>query len=119
VRGSSNGVRVGDEVWFLCHFVEYTVPRQYYHILVVCDAATLSYKRHSIAFKFHGDCIEYGLGLVVEAERVLISYSRMDRSSEVLVVGRDVVERELFGSEGSEGSDGHERKIEECAALFG
>lgn len=95
-RGSSNGCLVGDDIWFLCHLVEYCTPRHYYHCLVVLDAATMKYKRHSILFKFHGDCIEYALGLVVEAERMLISYSRMDRTSAIMVVQRDVVERELF-----------------------
>jgi glycosyltransferase involved in cell wall biosynthesis len=98
VRGSSNGVSVGDEIWFLCHMVDYSVPRHYYHLFVVLDRSTLSYKRNSILFKFHGDCIEYALGLVVEPERILISYSRMDRSSSVYVIKRSVVEKELFST---------------------
>lgn len=96
VRGSSNGCLIGDEVWFLCHLVEYCVPRHYYHILVVLDARTMRFLRHSILFKFHSDCIEYALGLVVEAERVVMSYSRMDRTSAVMTIDRGVVERELF-----------------------
>lgn len=95
VRGSSNGVRVGDEVWFLCHVVHYSVPRHYYHLIVVLDAANLAYKKHSSLFKFQGDCIEFGLGLVVEDARILVSYSRMDRTSEVLCVDRAVFEREF------------------------
>jgi hypothetical protein len=96
LRGSSNGCVFGDELWFLCHMVQYSKPRHYYHILVILDATTLEYKRHSILFKFHDDCIEYALGLVVEAERILISYSRMDRTSAVLVLPRATVDSELF-----------------------
>lgn len=100
VRGSSNGVRVtaGDgpeELWFLCHVVHYSTPRHYYHLIVVLDAATLTYKKHSSLFKFQGDCIEFGLGLVVEDTRILVSYSRMDRTSEVLCVDRAAFEREF------------------------
>ncbi len=99
VRGSSNGCRVGNEVWFLCHLVHHSSPRHYYHIIVVLDAQTLKYVRHSVLFKFNGDPIEYALGLVVEPAlegRVLISYSRNDASSALLVIPRDVVNAELF-----------------------
>jgi len=96
IRGSSNGCLVASEIWFLCHMVQYCTPRYYYHIIIVLDSTTLEYKRHSILFKFHEDCIEYALGLVVDAEQLLISYSRMDRTSAVLRLPRAVVERELF-----------------------
>jgi hypothetical protein len=96
VRGSSNGCTVGDEVWFLCHFVHHSTPRTYYHLIVILDAKTLVFKRHSILFKFSDTWIEYALGLVVEADRLLISYSRNDASSSVLTLSRAVVEKELF-----------------------
>ena len=96
IRGSSNGCLTGDEIWFLCHMVQYSTPRHYYHLLIVLDSTTLEYKRHSIMFKFHDDCIEYALGLVVESERILISYSRMDRTSAVLALSRATVDKELF-----------------------
>ena len=97
VRGSSNGCRVcDDETWFLCHVVDYSSPRRYYHLLVVLDTATGAVRRHSTLFKFHGDPIEYALGLVVEADRILVSYSRWDRTSAVAVIPRDVVERALL-----------------------
>ena len=88
IRGSSNGVLVGDEVWFVCHLVEYTTPRHYYHCIVVLDSKTMEYKRHSILFKFHGDCIEYCLGFVVEPDRFIFSYSKMDRTSAVMTLDR-------------------------------
>jgi hypothetical protein len=98
LRGSSHGVRVGGDVWFLTHLVHYTTPRHYYHCIVVLDGETLKYKKHSILFKFHGDCIEYSLGMVVETERVLFSFSRMDRTSAVMSVPRSTVDSELFPS---------------------
>ena len=95
-RGSSNGCLVDDEVWFLCHLVEYCVPRHYYHIIVVIDANTMKFKRHSILFKFHSECIEYALGFIVEPKRAVFSYSRMDRTSAIMTLDREVMERELF-----------------------
>ena len=96
LRGSSHGMRVGDEIWFLCHIANYTTPRTYYHLLVVLDAASLKLKRHSILFKFADESIEYALGLIVETDRILISFSRYDRTSAVLEMPRDLMERELF-----------------------
>lgn len=96
MRGSTHGFSVDDEIWFLCHMVDYSTPRQYYHLFVILDRKTLCYKHHSILFKFHGDCIEYALGLIVEQDRILLSYSRMDRSSAVYVISRSLVEKELL-----------------------
>lgn len=96
LRGSSCGARYGDEIWFLCHIVEYAAPRHYTHILIILDANTLKYKRHSIMFKFSGDCVEYSLGLIVEHDRVVMSYSRVDRTSAVMVVPREIVDTVLF-----------------------
>jgi len=107
VRGSSHGVRVpsanggGTEVWFLCHIANYTTPRTYYHLLVVLDGETLEVKRHSILFKFADESIEYALGLIVETDRLLISFSRYDRTSAVLTMPRSLMIRELFPGEGS------------------
>jgi glycosyltransferase involved in cell wall biosynthesis len=98
VRGSSHGYTVGEEVWFVCHIVHYASPRHYYHILVVLNAADLSYKKHSIPFKFEaaGGPIEYCLGLIVEPDRCLMSFSSMDRTSRILEVPRSVVATALF-----------------------
>jgi len=92
VRGSSHGVTVKDEVWFLCHVVHYVTPRHYYHLIVILDRDTLAYKRCSTLFKFDGDCIEYALGFLVEETRVLFSYSQMDRTSFVMGVPRAALE---------------------------
>jgi len=96
VRGSSNGYTYGDEIWFLCHVVHYASPRHYYHIIIVLDKMTLKYKRHSILFKFNGRPIEYSLGLIVEDERIIMSYSQNDASSSIVTVPMDVVKEKLF-----------------------
>jgi tetratricopeptide (TPR) repeat protein len=96
IRGSTNGVRVKDEVWFLCHLVQYCTPRKYYHIIVILDAKTLKYKKHSILFKFEEERIEYSLGMAVNPKEVIFSYSTMDRTSNVLVMTRNTVDEELF-----------------------
>lgn len=97
IRGSSNGTLVNDEIWFACHLVvECSTPRTYYHCIVILDSKTMEYKRHSILFKFHGDIIEYCLGFIVEPDRFIFSYSRMDCTSAVMVLDREKVTHVLF-----------------------
>jgi glycosyltransferase involved in cell wall biosynthesis len=96
LRGSSHGCLVGDEVWFVCHMVYYGKPRHYYHILVILNASDMSYKKHSIPFKFSGEPIEYCLGLVVDSDKLLMSYSSMDKTSRILELPRSVAARTLF-----------------------
>lgn len=96
IRGSTNGCRINDETWFVCHLVHYTMPRKYYHIIIVLDK-DLKYKKHSILFKFENeDPIEYCLGFIVNTKEMIFSYSTMDRTSNVLRLARAKAEAELF-----------------------
>lgn len=92
VRGSSCGVIVGDELWFLVHIVSYEWPRYYYHMFVVLSK-TYEFLRHSVLFKFTSMPIEYACGLLVEADRVCISYSTMDSSSSIMILPRSTIEK--------------------------
>jgi tetratricopeptide (TPR) repeat protein len=82
-RGSTNGVRVGDEIWFICHVVSYENRRFYYHTMVALDINTFKIKRYTPFFTFEKECVEYTLGFVpLGSEEFLIGYSRMDNSTE-------------------------------------
>jgi glycosyltransferase involved in cell wall biosynthesis len=90
VRGSSSGVRIDDELWFLCHVVSYESRRHYYHLVVVLDAATFELKWHTRLFTFTGSKVEYALGFIYHAftDEFLVGYSVMDRSTEFMVLPR-------------------------------
>ena len=82
-RGSTNGVRVGDELWFICHVVSYENRRFYYHTMVALDINTFKIKRYTPFFTFEKECVEYTLGFVPYGDNeFLIGYSRMDRTTE-------------------------------------
>jgi tetratricopeptide (TPR) repeat protein len=84
LRGSTNGIRVGDETWFIAHAVSYEERRYYYHILVVFDAKTNRVKRWSKFFTFAGEKVEYALGFIQTSyDSFLIGYSTMDKTSDV------------------------------------
>ena len=96
VRGSSNGCEYVDEMWFLCHVVEYCQPREYYHFFAVFNKDTMELKRWSHLFKFDGEKIEYALGLIVEEKRIIVSYSKWDREPSVAVYDKFKIEMEMF-----------------------
>ena len=92
VRGSTNGYTFGNEIWFICHVVEYCQPREYYHFFAVFDKDTMTIKRWSNLFKYEGEKIEYSLGLIVEEERIIISYSKWDSTPAIAVYDKKKVE---------------------------
>jgi hypothetical protein len=47
-------------------------------------------------FKFNGKPIEYSLGLIVEEDRILMSYSQNDSTASIITVPMKVVNEKLF-----------------------
>jgi hypothetical protein len=94
LRGSSNGINIGNEIWFLCHVVSYEDRRYYYHIFVVLDAETYQLKKYSNLFTFEKQKVEYTLGFIhlKETNQFFIGYSIMDRESHFITVSKKVVE---------------------------
>ena len=79
------------EYWFVVHIVSYEQPRHYYHMIVVFDD-NLNLLRYSAPFKFEGDCIEYCLGIVVEDERIILSYSNWDRTTRLGIYDKKYID---------------------------
>lgn len=94
VRGSTNGVRIGDEVWFICHIVSYEDRRYYYHIAVVLDLFTMQLKRYTRLFTFEKEKVEYTLGFVYmeREQQFLIGYSVMDRETKYMAISKQNME---------------------------
>jgi hypothetical protein len=86
-RGSTNGIRVGDEIWFLCHAVSYEERRYYYHMFVIIDAATNKVKKYTPYFTFEKEKVEYTLGFSYfeSTNEILIGYSVYDKSTKYAV----------------------------------
>lgn len=80
LRGSTNGIRMGEETWFIAHAVSYEDRRYYYHILVALDTKTGEVKRWSKFFTLEGEKVEYVLGFIQTSEdEFMIGYSKMDK----------------------------------------
>lgn len=82
LRGSSVGFRppqYPDEVWCMVHFVEYSTPRKYYHMLMRLNAS-YSPLFISLPFLFQSKTIEYCLGCLPNPSCTVLhcSFSTMD-----------------------------------------
>ena len=99
VRGSTNGINIGNEIWFMCHIVSYEDRRHYYHIFVILDAETYELKKYSRIFTFEKEKVEYTLGFeyMEDTKRFLIGYSIMDRETKYVMIPKIKIE-ELFNN---------------------
>ncbi len=81
MKGSTSGVKIDGELWFIVHIVSYETPRHYYHCFVVFDDSLTSLLRYSAPFKCSKECIEYCLGFIATDDSILVTYSTMDSST--------------------------------------
>ena len=97
IRGSTNGINIGNEIWFICHIVSYESRRHYYHVIVVIDDTSFELKRFTKMFTFENEKVEYTLGFeyLHEKQRFIIGYSIMDNCSKYMLVSKQDVD-ELF-----------------------
>lgn len=95
VRGSTNGIIVDDEIWFICHVVSYEERRYYYHILIILDKDGKKIKRFSRLFTFEKEKVEYCLGFVYDKneDKFIIGYSTMDNSTKFMLIPKEKLER--------------------------
>jgi tetratricopeptide (TPR) repeat protein len=93
VRGSTNGIRVGNETWFICHLVSYEDRRYYYHIVVSVNSDTGHINRWTKLFTFAKEKVEYILGFVKNGGDFLIGYSKMDKTTEFAMVRKQTIDK--------------------------
>ena len=88
VRGSSNGIIIKDEIWFLCHVVSYEDRRYYYHLIVILDKNTLQLKSYTKLFTMEKKSVEYTLGMVLLKDELtfLLGYSLFDCESKYMMI---------------------------------
>jgi hypothetical protein len=97
VRGSTNGIRVGNEIWFICHIVSYEDRRFYYHLVVAIDPETFELRRYTKLFTFEKEKVEYTLGFIYkkQTDEIIVGYSTYDSSTKYICVPKQKME-ELF-----------------------
>jgi hypothetical protein len=98
VRGSTNGVRIGDEIWFLSHIISHENIRYYYHLFIVLSAKTWHVLRYTPFFTFEKIHVEYTLGFTYEPDEdvFLIGYSLCDGKTKYMCVPKERVEADII-----------------------
>lgn len=81
-----------DELWMLVHMVEYSVPRKYYHCIIVLNSKTLEPIKYTIPMCFSWNGVEYALSLLIEDKDIFITYSRFDKESRIISIPLDKLE---------------------------
>lgn len=89
LRGSTNGVVIGSEIWFICHMVSGEDRRYYYHTVVAIDRLTFKLNRYTPYFTFNGEPVEYTLGFIFDDDKFTIGYSTMDRTTRFITVEKE------------------------------
>jgi len=88
LRGSTNGIVVDDEMWFLCHRVHCADSRYYYHAIVCFDRNMTCIVRMSDFFTFEKTPIEYCLGFQMKDDEIYMSYSTNDSTAKLMTIPR-------------------------------
>jgi len=96
IRGSTNGVTIGDEVWFICHLVSYETRRYYYHIVIVLDKVTGKLKKYTNLFLFEREIVEYTLGFIEIGENLMIGYSILDKETKFIEISKSWFEGQMI-----------------------
>ena len=89
LRGSTNGLVIGSEIWFICHMVSGEDRRYYYHTVVAIDRLTFKLNRYTPYFTFNGEPVEYTLGFIFDDDKFTIGYSTMDRTTRFITVEKE------------------------------
>ena len=80
IRGSSTPVWTQSGYICVVHFsVEHTLPKQYYHMLVLLDLDTYYPKAHTKIFHFFEYGIEFCLSMLIVDHQYKFWISRQDR----------------------------------------
>ena len=98
LRGSSNGILIENEIWFLCHMVSYEDRRYYYHLFVVLDSHTFALKKYTSLFTFTKAKVEYSLGFIYNSliGQFFIGYSILDCSTEFMAITKHSMEKMMI-----------------------
>jgi len=88
-RGSAVPVKVGNELWALVHFVEYSTPRNYFHCFVALDPTNYKPIRVSNPFMFRQKTIEYCLGVTIKGTQATCYVSTMDDNPMIITFDTD------------------------------
>ncbi len=92
-RGSTPGYTFDNEIWFVVHKQHKNMNYQHYFIIFDLNMNLL---RYSELFKLENSPIEYCIGLIVEMNKIILSYSVQDKSTNVSIYTKDYINNNIL-----------------------
>ena len=92
LRGSTSGVDYDDKIWFISHIYKVVNERRIYLHLFVCFDKSMNLLSYSDPFNFENNVVEFCIGLVINNNNFVITYSTLDCSTKMCVLSGKFVE---------------------------
>jgi hypothetical protein len=92
-KGTTPGFIFNNEIWFILHKSQRNI--NYQHFFVVFDL-NMNLLRYSELFKLENQSIEFCMGLIIENDTVILSYSIMDTSTKISTYSIDYINNNLL-----------------------
>jgi hypothetical protein len=86
-KGSSSGFLFNNEIWFILHTTE---NNNYLHYFAIFDN-NMNLLRYSERFKLDNCKIEYCIGLIIEPNRTILSFSSLDTNIYIGIYNNDYI----------------------------
>ena len=96
IRGSTPSYRWKDEIWFIVHTTDMNGSRRNYHHRFVVFDTDMNLLRYSEPFKFENYPVEFCLGLIIEQERTIVSYSTLDCTTRIGLLSNEYITHGLM-----------------------
>jgi hypothetical protein len=85
-RGSSTICEYDGRLWAVVHFVKYSTPRVYYHVVIGFNRDTMKPEQYSLPFCFRKTAIEYCLGFTIRDGKACFIFSQNDNEPGIITM---------------------------------
>jgi len=91
-RGSTNGIEHDNKIWFIVHIQNKLFEtKKYYTHVFVCFSKNMELLGYSNEFNFENNIIEFCIGLMINNNNFVITYSTLDKTTKMCVLSSHYV----------------------------
>jgi mannosyltransferase OCH1-like enzyme len=99
-KGTTNGYIKNNEIWFVLHKSQKNTYNKksysnYQHFFAVFDL-DMNLLRYSELFKLDNSSIEFCIGLIIEIDRIILSYSILDNTTNISAYSIDYIMNDIL-----------------------
>ena len=91
-RGSTNGIEYDNKIWFIVHIQNKLFEgKKYYTHVFVCFNKNMELLGYSNEFNFENNIVEFCIGLMINNNNFVITYSTLDKTTKMCVLSSNYV----------------------------